>query len=105
MTGKLICISDSIGKLWVLFQTEGVLFGKCRLKSRIHRKGHRNTPLSERVTVRDRLTKVGVEDTRGACSDFLVCRPFGGLGPKAACRRLYRNLQRNQTFRRRFCAP
>ncbi len=31
MTGKLICISDSIGKLWVLFQTEGVSFGKCRV--------------------------------------------------------------------------
>ncbi len=31
MTGKLIWINDSIGKLWVLFQPEGVLLGKCRV--------------------------------------------------------------------------
>jgi hypothetical protein len=31
MTAKLIWINDSIGELSVLFETEGVLFGKCRL--------------------------------------------------------------------------
>ncbi len=31
MTGKLIWINDSIGELWVPFQTAGVLFAKCRL--------------------------------------------------------------------------
>jgi hypothetical protein len=32
MTANLIWIKDSIGELWMLFQTEGVFFGKCRLK-------------------------------------------------------------------------
>ncbi len=32
MTGRLIWINDSIGELWAPFQTEGVVFGKCRFK-------------------------------------------------------------------------
>ncbi len=31
MTARLIWINDSIGELWVLFQPEGVLLGKCRV--------------------------------------------------------------------------
>lgn len=30
MTGKLSRINDSIGELWTLFQSVGVLFGECR---------------------------------------------------------------------------
>ncbi len=37
MTAKLIWINDSIGELWVLFQPEGVLLGKCRPRCRLPR--------------------------------------------------------------------
>ena len=33
MTSKLIWINDSIGELWVLFESAGVLFGKCRFNN------------------------------------------------------------------------
>ncbi len=33
MTGKLIWINDSIGELLVLFESAGVLFGKCRFNN------------------------------------------------------------------------
>ncbi len=35
MTGKLIWANDSTGELSMLFQTEGVVFGKCRIKRRL----------------------------------------------------------------------